>query len=147
METDLHHVIESLKLRKNGIREVNYELNDSTVIRSQELMGWRYVSLSVRNKKLNGNRYYIYNDDNNHHSRNRHNNRNDQQDAIIRRRRRIRWVRMKFVAWKCETVSAHPSCHNSASRIGGLRRPTLIRSSFDSLSSPRIFALFFNRPD
>lgn len=28
METDLHHVIESLKLRKNGIRGVNYELND-----------------------------------------------------------------------------------------------------------------------
>ena len=61
-------------------------------------MGWRYVSLSVRNKKLNGNRYY--NDDNNHHNRNKHNNHNDQQDAIIRRRCRIRWVRMKFVASK-----------------------------------------------
>lgn len=78
-------------------------------------MGWRYVSLSVRNKKLNGNRYY--NDDNNHHNRNKHNNHNDQQDAIIRRRCRIRWVRMKFVASKCETVSARLSCHNSASRI------------------------------
>lgn len=97
-------------------------------------MGWRYVSLSVRNKKLNnGNRYC--NDDNNHHNRNRHNNRNDQQDAIIRRRRRIRWVRMKFVASKCETVSALLSCHNSAFRIGGLRGPMLIHSSFDSLSS------------
>lgn len=89
-------------------------------------MGWRYVSLSVRNKKLNnGNRYC--NDDNNHHNRNRHNNRNDQQDAIIRRRRRIR---MKFVASKCETVSALLSCHNSAFRIGGLRGPMLIHSSF-----------------